>query len=402
MQKANSGLRVVIVFCSVVCSLFLSYALIVLVVYCSPKLVSALIFSHWLRIPGVTSASDLSDLRALRIEPYARNIQINSTDGVVLRGWHLLPAGETSFAASKFSASSQSERDYFFDKTIGRIPELELHEPVNVLLFFHGNALDRSFPNRIDHVRFLAHLTQCHVLAMDLRGFGDSSGTPPTEEGVMHDALAIYAWLSSSELSLDSKEPLEHVKELSLRVNFLIYGQSLGSAVSARMAHELCLKGVCPAGLILDAPFVSMKDALSTHPGGSIFRIIPSVAAKMIERVKEKFVTGDIIGEVECPILIVHGTRDPKIPVTQGRELLRIAQSFNRDIRMVELDAEHSDNYLDARYLFHLVEFIRHTVVTRSRSIPNWYGTSSDNSCPTEKMKKDSCSDVARATCEKQ
>ena len=37
--------------------------------------------------------------------------------------------------------------------------------------------------------------TVCHVIAIDYRGFGDSTPTIPTEQTLALDALAAYNWI---------------------------------------------------------------------------------------------------------------------------------------------------------------------------------------------------------------
>ena len=97
----------------------------------------------------------------------------------------------------------------------------------HTVLYFHGNAASRAAPHR---VRFYSQWTsrvKANVLAIDYRGFADSEGTP-SEEGLGIDGRAAWNWLTGR----------------GARPNdILLFGQSLGTAVVAKVAHELSLEG---------------------------------------------------------------------------------------------------------------------------------------------------------------
>lgn len=64
-----------------------------------------------------------------------------------------------------------------------------------VYLYCHGNAANRAAPLRVTFARALVESNpSTHVLAIDYRGFGDSSGSP-TEREVQLDVDAAYAYL---------------------------------------------------------------------------------------------------------------------------------------------------------------------------------------------------------------
>merc|ERR1712232_847899 len=87
-----------------------------------------------------------------------------------------------------------------------------------VIIFFHGQGGTRGIINRVDLVRALAGQLQAHVLAVDYRGFGGSSGTP-SQDGVLTDAMAVWEWLVQ-----------HHCRRA------YVYGQSLGAAVAVHFS----------------------------------------------------------------------------------------------------------------------------------------------------------------------
>ena len=78
-----------------------------------------------------------------------------------------------------------------------------------------------------------------NVLAIDYRGFGDSTGEP-SEEGLTIDAVAAFEWL------------VEHGAKES---DVLIAGTSLGTGVAVQAAAALEGAGRKPRGVVLLAPF---------------------------------------------------------------------------------------------------------------------------------------------------
>ncbi|KAF9013358.1 hypothetical protein BDQ17DRAFT_596341 [Cyathus striatus] len=68
------------------------------------------------------------------------------------------------------------------------------------ILFFHGNAATRAFSVRVQHYKAFSSRLHANVLAIDYRGFGESTGIP-SEKGLVTDARAAWDWLISRELS---------------------------------------------------------------------------------------------------------------------------------------------------------------------------------------------------------
>lgn len=75
----------------------------------------------------------------------------------------------------------------------------------------------------------------------------------------------------------------------------------------------------------------------------------------------------DVVPDITCPILVLHRTADPAMPVEFGREVAALA----RDATLVEL--EGSDHYCfigESEWLDHLERFVTGTVTPRPSSKP--------------------------------
>ena len=103
------------------------------------------------------------------------------------------------------------------------------------ILFFHGNAATRAFNARILHYQALSSRLAANVLAIDYRGFADSTGTP-SEEGLTRDARAAWDWL------VDNGAEQEDI---------LIVGHSLGTGVSMQLGAELSFNKIQCRGIVL-------------------------------------------------------------------------------------------------------------------------------------------------------
>jgi acetyl esterase/lipase len=94
-----------------------------------------------------------------------------------------------------------------------------------------------------------------NVLAIDYRGFAESTGTP-SEDGLAIDARAAWDWLISNGAKAE---------------DILIMGHSLGTGVSGRLAASLSSEEVPYRGVVLMSPFSSILSLLSTyHIGGVV------------------------------------------------------------------------------------------------------------------------------------
>lgn len=181
----------------------------------------------------------------------------------------------------------------------------------STILWFHGNAGNMN--NRLEQFILMRRLLNANIFLFDYRGYGKSAGTP-SEKGLYSDALAAYEFLINQKgIAPDT---------------IYLYGQSLGAAVAAHLAHS-----GAGAGLILEAPFSSLLEI-----GSDLYPWLP---AKFVT--KERYDTKSRIGEIKQPILIIHGAEDNLVPLIHAQRLK--AASKNAELLILK-GAGHSNLYL--------------------------------------------------------
>jgi fermentation-respiration switch protein FrsA (DUF1100 family) len=155
-----------------------------------------------------------------------------------------------------------------------------------VYLYFHGNADGLS--KRATRFDYLTR-NGAGLLAMSYRGYGGSAGSP-TEEALHQDASALYAFLAKDYPSS----------------RLVLFGESLGTGVALELARRVPVRAV-----ILDSPYRSvLKRAEATYPWLPVSLLLT-----------DTFRSDHWIGAVDAPILILHGTADDLIPLSDSAEL---------------------------------------------------------------------------------
>jgi pimeloyl-ACP methyl ester carboxylesterase len=104
---------------------------------------------------------------------------------------------------------------------------------------------------RPQHYLSLTSHTPYHLLTVDYRGFGRSTGSP-TEHGLILDAAAVINWAVHTAGVAPSR--------------IVLVGQSLGTAVACGAAELFTLQeGVDFAGIVLVAGFSTLPKMLSGY-----------------------------------------------------------------------------------------------------------------------------------------
>jgi len=163
-------------------------------------------------------------------------------------------------------------------------------EPLGSLLFCHGNAGNVS--HRLENVYYLLE-TGFQVLLFDYRGYGHSSGQP-SESGLYRDATS--AWQHLVERSDTGGAPC------------IIFGRSLGGAVAVDLATHSDADG-----LIVESTFTSIR---------TLVRLIYHLP---LPELPVKYDSLSKIGQLDMPLLAIHGERDELIPFADGRALFDAA-----------------------------------------------------------------------------
>lgn len=180
-----------------------------------------------------------------------------------------------------------------------------------VILYFHGNggAIDIRAPRVIPLMK-----EGYGVLLAEYRGYG---GNPekPTEKGFYADADAYYNWLTKQ-----GGIPEERI---------VLYGESLGSGIATYLAskhHNI-------RGLILDSPFTSLTAVAQMR-----MFFIP-VTFLLLDR----YPSIERIGDINVPLLVLHGERDGIVPVRFGKKIYEAANQ-PKTLRLFP-EGGHNDLY---------------------------------------------------------
>ena len=183
------------------------------------------------------------------------------------------------------------------------------------LLFSHENA--GSIGLRLPMLYALRQHLRCNILAYDYRGYGDSEEATIGEEGLMRDAHAAYNWLVQKDRGIDPNK-------------ILLYGASLGGAVSIQLAKDLCEEGSSsspssnkpkPLGVVVCNTFTSIAAMMAAKYS---FLDWPFVRKHML-RMHWKSI--EHVAKVTVPLLLIVGLEDELVPPHHTKELHAAAVS---------------------------------------------------------------------------
>ncbi|CAO1414936.1 unnamed protein product [Diamesa tonsa] len=180
-----------------------------------------------------------------------------------------------------------------------------------IVLYLHGNTGSRGNGHRVELYKILRRLGY-HVIAVDYRGYADSSDIPPTEVGAVNDALMTY----------------KYIKNLTNNAVF-VYGHSLGTGIGAHMLSILNKTNIPgPKAVILESPFNNMKDEITVHPFSWLYRHLPWFNYTILKPIHDngfRFESDQHIAEFRAPVLILHAEDDRVVPFHLGYALYRSA-----------------------------------------------------------------------------
>ena len=159
------------------------------------------------------------------------------------------------------------------------------------ILYFHGNA--GGLDLRVERFRAFAEVG-IGVLAIEYRGYAGSTGSP-SERGLKLDGEATYAAAITSGVKPE---------------RIVAFGESLGSGVAVALAarHKV-------GALVLDSPYSSIADVAA-----AAYWFVP-----VRTLLRDPFHNDLLIAQVKAPKLMVHGTKDPVVPVRFGEKLFALA-----------------------------------------------------------------------------
>jgi pimeloyl-ACP methyl ester carboxylesterase len=203
------------------------------------------------------------------------------------------------------------------------------------VLYLHGNAGNIS--SNLGKAVELRSLGAA-VLAIDYRGYGQSSGPFPTEQRLYDDAWAAYEFLQRQGVSPQQ---------------LVVYGHSLGGAIGIELARRV------PdlAGLIVEGSFTSMGDmaALSAYNGWFPVRRL----------LTQQFDSMAKLPDLRVPTLYLHGLADASVPAAMS-EALYAATLGPKDLWLVP-NADHNDltTWVPEEFVPRLQQFLQHRALAR-------------------------------------
>jgi len=179
------------------------------------------------------------------------------------------------------------------------------------ILFLHGTGGTRATPSRM---RFYSQATsrlQVNILAIDYRGFGDSTGVP-SEQGLETDAYTAWKWI---------------LEQGAKQEDVVIIGHSLGTNIATKLGKRLAHEGAKPRGVALLAPFSELAVLLESYPVLSLPILQPimsfPIGRKFVKALTlERYDTLSDIQSLNVPVLLAHSTDDPEIAHTHSKTLM--------------------------------------------------------------------------------
>jgi abhydrolase domain-containing protein 17 len=232
-------------------------------------------------------------------------------------------------------------------KTGYRIPAFYIERPnaTITLLFSHGNAEDLGMI--YDWFNDLARVLRCNIMAYDYTGYGKSSIASPSSSSSASSGAAAAAATTASSSSTNGnnnnvttlptssqqhhqQQPTEEgcYSDIETAYNYLInekhilpeqivlYGRSLGSGPSCYLAAKTATQHRrSVAGVILQSPLLSA------------YRVAFNFRCTMMG---DKFPNIDYAPNIQCPVLIIHGTQDEVVPFWHGEDLFVAVQQIWR------------------------------------------------------------------------
>ena len=189
---------------------------------------------------------------------------LTTPDGETLHAWHILPL-DVYRKKEKELRNEAPGLCHDITKRAG-FKLLKDDPDAKLVIYFHGAAGTLGSGWRPQSYRAIsAAASSVHVLAIDYRGFGRSSGWP-SEAGLLTDALT----LANFAMNIAEIEP----------DRIVIFAQSLGTAVSISLAHYLATQSppTLFAGMVLVAPFVDVEVLTKTYRVAGTVPLLSPVA----------------------------------------------------------------------------------------------------------------------------
>ena len=221
----------------------------------------------------------------------------------------------------------------------------------HIIVICHGLAHDKR-----SGVRFVQYLLRegYTLLAIDFRNHGDSEGDVTT-----------YGYFEKRDLHA-AIQYLRKTFGSAPRIGVL--GASMGASIALQAAAETDEL----SALVLDSPFASLKTItyewadqkthmprlllhVPMHLGYFLYELYTNCRVLEIEPVEK-------VKKLSCPIFLIHGAKDDKIPAHHSREIFENATGEKE--LWIAKDAGHLGTYLYYRHEYEtrVLQFFKKTL----------------------------------------
>lgn len=188
-----------------------------------------------------------------------------------------------------------------------------------VMLWCPGSMGNSTFD--LDRVKLFQRVGFA-VFTFDYRGYGKSDGVP-SEEGIYRDTRAAYDFLVNKK-----SVPPDRI---------VIFGRSLGGAVAIDLAHRLSRENAVVRAVVVESTWTSSKAMVKEFLG----------AAPPWQPLPSKFFSLGKVGEIEAPVMVIHGTEDSTVPLSHAQEIFKHIKGERKQNYFIE-GGGHNNAYLVA------------------------------------------------------
>lgn len=191
-----------------------------------------------------------------------------------------------------------------------------------IVLQAHGNA--QNMTSHIGMTGFFLH-QGFDVLAFDYRGYGISPGQP-SRQNTLEDFSMMVRWI-------EKHHPTQSV---------MVLAQSLGGAIATTVLSQIKTQNI--KLLILDSTFGSYRRVARKKLAG-LWLTWP-LQFPLSWLISDESSPEDVAEQLRIPVLQIHATDDPVVPISEGRALFA---SFHPTLQKtwVEYPAEtHTEGFV--------------------------------------------------------
>ena len=192
----------------------------------------------------------------------------------------------------------------------------------NIIIMFHGNAEDIFGARCMGET--LVQKLKMNVIIVEYPSYSIYLSEPSADE-IINNTTLIYDFIKN-KFNLEDK-------------NIYIFGRSIGTSPAIYLASKRK-----PNALITISAFTSIKSVADNLVG--ILKIF----------VKERLTSIDYIKNVTCPIIFIHGQKDPLIPF---KETITLKDNCDCPFEIVlPLNMTHNDFDIDEDIIEPIVDFL--------------------------------------------